>query len=122
VTLVEHELTETEYLGLISEHAFVLCVQGGGIDPSPKAWMSIANGSIPVVASSPLDDAYRQLPVAFVERWDEYCLSHDRLQDWRARLSPYYDDVQLRLDVLEKLSLDYWWNRIMDTWRAGTTG
>ncbi|HAS22668.1 MAG TPA: hypothetical protein DCR51_05905, partial [Idiomarina loihiensis] len=79
VTIVNQEVSETKFLNLIEEHAFVLCVQGGGIDPSPKAWTAIAHGSIPIIASSPLDDAYSQLPVAFVNGWDEHSLSEKKL-------------------------------------------
>lgn len=115
-TVVEQEVSYAEFLGLIEEHAFILCVQGGGIDPSPKAWTAIANGSIPIVASSPLDDAYSQLPVAIVDGWDEHSLSEDRLHAWIDTLAPYYDDPKLRYDVLERLQLDYWWKQIENSW------
>lgn len=120
VTVVDREVSEAEFLSLIKEHAFVLCVQGGGIDPSPKAWTAIANGSIPVIASSPLDDAYSQLPVAFVDRWDEHSLSEEKLCEWIQRLAPYYDNSELRLDILERLQLDYWWKQIINSWSTGT--
>lgn len=122
VTVAAREITEDEYIRLVKEHAFVLCVQGGGVDPSPKAWMAIANGSIPIIESSPLDDAYCHLPVAFVDKWDDECLSEKRLSEWMERLSPYYDNVQMRLEVLERLKLDYWWKQITDKIRAGPPG
>ncbi|BFM20157.1 hypothetical protein [Gilvimarinus japonicus] len=116
VTIVNQEVSETKFLNLIEEHAFVLCVQGGGIDPSPKAWTAIAHGSIPIIASSPLDDAYSQLPVAFVNGWDEHSLSEKKLREWIQRLAPYYDNPEMRLKVVEKLQLDYWWKQITNTY------
>lgn len=116
VTVVEQGISEAEFIRLFEDHAFVLCVQGGGIDPSPKAWTAIANGSIPIIASSPLDDAYSQLPVAFVDGWNEHSLSEEKLRDWIQRLAPYYEDPQLRLKSLKKLQLDYWWKKIQQTW------
>lgn len=114
VTVVEQGVSEAEFLGLIEEHAFVLCVQGGGIDPSPKAWTAIANGSIPIIASSPLNDAYSQLPVTFVDGWDENTLSEKKLREWLHRLAPFYDNPEMRLEVLERLQLDYWWGKIIN--------
>lgn len=116
VTVVNQEVSDAEFLGLIEEHAFVLCVQGGGIDPSPKAWTAIANGSIPIITSSPLDDAYSQLPVAFVDGWDEHSLSEIKLREWIRKLAPYYDIPEMRLEVLERLQLDYWWKQIENSW------
>ena len=112
VTVVDEELSPHDFLSAIRKHPFALCVQGGGLDPSPKAWTCIANGTIPIIKSSPLDDAYQQLPVAFVEDWDEDCLSLERLSNWIDTLSPFYEDPTLRAETLNKLSLDYWWSNI----------
>ncbi|MDO3387307.1 hypothetical protein QWI17_15810 [Gilvimarinus sp. SDUM040013] len=115
---MDQEVGEPDFLSLIEKHAFVLCVQGGRIDPSPKAWTAIAHGAIPIIASSPLNDAYCQLPVAIVDGWDEHSLSEEKLREWRQQLAPYYDDPDLRLEVLEKFQLDYWWKQIKNTWRG----
>lgn len=34
---------------LMQSHAFVLCAEGGGVDPSPKAWQAILHGAIPII-------------------------------------------------------------------------
>eukprot|EP01033_Poteriospumella_lacustris_P002652 gene2652-1928_t len=70
-TNVEHQTFLTD----ISKVSFVACIQGGGVDPSPKAWETILAGSIPIIKSSWLDDAYRQLPVVLVEDWDQVFFS-----------------------------------------------
>lgn len=118
VTLVGKEIPIGEYTRAVQSHPFVLCVQGGGLDPSPKAWFCLANGAIPIIKSSALDDAYAQLPVAFVDDWNEACLSLEKLHAWREKLSPYYDDEVLRQKTLDKLTIDFWWEKIMGKWQA----
>jgi len=115
-TVCEQELSEADFENQIRQHPFVICASGGGLDPSPKAWQSIACGSIPIIKSSVLDDAYAQLPVAFVDDWSEDCLSIEKLEAWRQQLAPYYEPGPLRTETLRRLSLDYWWDQI----RAGT--
>ncbi len=117
--VVEEELPSDDFLKVLRRFPFALCVHGGGLDPSPKAWMCIANGTIPIIKSSPLDDAYKQLPVAFVEEWNEECLTPSRLTTWIETLSPHYEDPELRRRVLDKLSLDYWWSKIVTTYDRG---
>ncbi len=115
-TVVDEVLSADEFLAAVRRHPFALCVQGGGLDPSPKAWTCIANGTIPIIKSSPLDDAYRQLPVAFVEEWDADCLTPSRLSEWVENLSPYYEVPAFRRDALDRLSLDFWWSKIVATY------
>jgi len=101
-----------EYFECLSKYQFIFCVHGGGIDPSPKAWEAILLGAIPIIQHSTLDEAYAQLPVAFVDDWDEDAVSSDMLRKWREELLPYYDDPALRSQVMHKLSLNYWWEKI----------
>jgi hypothetical protein len=107
------ELSPAHFQRAVQSHSFVLCVQGGGLDPSPKAWFCIANGAIPIIKSSTLDDAYRELPVAFVQEWSPDCLSPSQLQEWREQLAPFYEEDALRAQVAYKLSIDFWWSRII---------
>ena len=111
-TILREEVPHLEYYQLVQQYPFVLCVHGGGLDPSPKAWGCIAHGSIPIIKSSVLDDAYSQLPVAFVDDWNENCLSLQKLRAWVEELAHYYDSEQFRAETLYKLSVDYWWDRI----------
>jgi hypothetical protein len=111
--VVTKELPSEEFTSLVRSHAFVICAPGGGIDPSPKAWLAIANGSIPIIQSSALDDAYSLLPVAFVDDWTEESLNEEKLAAWLAELGPEYDEPQRRRKVLFRLSVDFWWNRVL---------
>ena len=113
-TVLKRDIPPGEYYQLIRQHPFVLCVRGGGLDPSPKAWECIANGSIPIIESSTLDDAYTQLPVALIEEWSIECLNESNMRRWIKELAPFYENPVLRRETLRKLSLDFWWQKILD--------
>jgi hypothetical protein len=111
-TVVDHEVPEPEFLALAEQHAFVLCVEGGGLDPSPKAWQSLLHGAIPIVRDSPLRQAYAQLPVAFVQDWTADELGPAQLRQWRDAMATFQDEPQKRQETLRRLSLDHWWSQI----------
>lgn len=118
-THLSQEVSEAEYTDLIKRHAFVLCVEGGGLDPSPKAWQSILHGAIPIIRRSAASEAYSALPVAYVDAWDASALAPDRLAAWQADLAPWHDTHSLRAKVQNRLGLDYWWDKIEDKLRPG---
>ena len=106
------ELDESAFEDQLRAHAFVLCVEGGGLDPSPKAWQAIAAGAIPIVRRTALAPAYARLPVAFVDAWRPEAIDAGHLAAWQARLAPEHDDPVRRGEVVTRLGLDYWWARI----------
>lgn len=112
-TVLEEEVSEDKFLELIHQHAFVLCVEGGGLDPSPKAWQTILNGSIPIVRTTALKDAYKELPVAFVPSWESHNISDEILKNWCTKFSQAFDDKSLESPVIKKLGIDYWWDQIL---------
>jgi hypothetical protein len=110
--IIEEELELDAFVRALRQHAFVLCVEGGGLDPSPKAWMAILNGAIPIVRRTPTSEAYRQLPVAFIDDWSQPFLDHGWLESERTRLAPMFDDQAKWQAVQRRLGLDFWWGRI----------
>jgi hypothetical protein len=92
--------------------SFLLCVHGGGLDPSPKAWEALLQGTIPIIQHFAGDDVYRQLPVVFVDSWHGGSLSAESLAKWRERLSPYFTDQGKRIEVLRRLNSQYWWDKV----------
>ena len=56
----------------LSRYNFTICVHGGGIDPSPRAWEAIMRGSIPIIRESPVAEAYRMLPVVIIPTFDDH--------------------------------------------------
>ena len=99
-------ISQDIYMKLVQSVSFVLCIQGGGLDPSPKAWESLMLGTIPIIQHSTLDDAYKQFPVIFVKNWlelfieDKEVVRH-RLEVLRQKLAPYYINPLLRAQVVE---------------------
>lgn len=111
-TCLDHEVPEAEFVELLRKFAFVLCVEGGGIDPSPKAWQAIMFGAVPIILDSALKDAYVQLPVVFVSKWEGSCLNIEMLKKWHHIFSAFHDDPQQRKKVIERLGIDFWWSKI----------
>jgi hypothetical protein len=109
--IAETILPITAFDAALRRNAFVLCVQGGGYDPSPKAWRSLLHGAIPIICDSPVARAYLNLPVVILPAWDPEAVSLERLAAWRDRLAPWFDGDGRRT-VLERLNLDYWWDRV----------
>lgn len=106
------------FLSLVVRFRFIICTHGGGIDPSPKAWENILLGTIPIIQHSTLDDAYIRMPVVivpsisgFFEQGEEKC--REQLNEWLARLAPFYSKGPLREQVLYSLTTEYWKNDIL---------
>ena len=117
-TVLESEVSEEQYIELIKEHAFVLCVEGGGLDPSPKAWQTILHGSIPIIRRTALKSAYSELPVAIVPSWDSRSISKAQLQVWYEYYADRFEDASFRHSIVDKLSIDYWWCKIQSYERS----
>jgi hypothetical protein len=111
-TLVGRELPEADFLSEMAEHSFALCVEGGGLDPSPKAWTALLCGTIPIIRATAAAEGYRGLPVVVVPDWTAEALNEARLAVWKAALRPEFDDPTRRAAVLDRLRLDHWWRRI----------
>jgi hypothetical protein len=120
-TVVDEEVLEQTFLDLVQAHAFVLCVEGGGLDPSPKAWQTILHGAIPIIRNTAIRSAYTELPVAFVPDWTAGSITPSRLQAWHREFIPAHDFEDQRLMTLDRLCADYWWSKIEAHARASRT-
>lgn len=110
----------TDFFTLVQKYPFVVCVHGGGLDPSPKAWESLLLGSIPIMQHYPGDGPYRELPVVFVDNWDQGTITVDLLRSWMLKLSPHFTDAEKRAEVLHRLSSSYWWDKVEQMLQNGT--
>lgn len=111
-TVLDEVVPEKEFLRQVESHAFVLCVEGGGLDPSPKAWQTILHGAIPIIRETGTRSAYAELPVAFVSNWNSASLSPPRLAAWRDQLASFHDDPAERRKTIMRLGIDHWWSKI----------
>lgn len=117
-TVLEDDVPEAEFLDLLQQHAFVICVQGGGVDPSPKAWQSLTYGAVPIYCAPSLQRAYDKLPTIHLEKWKAESITLSRLQKWHVWACARMDGVHARRSLRYRLSLDYWWEQIEEPVRA----
>ncbi len=104
------EIAPAAFEDLLQSYAFALCVEGGGLDPSPKAWQAMLCGCIPIIRRSALAPAYEEMPVLFVDDWREDALNSDMLEQGREMWTRWHGDR--REEVIRRLSIDYWWAKI----------
>jgi hypothetical protein len=121
-TVIEHEVPYAQFIDSLQRHAFVLCVEGGGLDPSPKAWTALLHGCIPIVRESPTTDAYRDLPVVFTRSWDERAIEPAWLEEEYDRLRPWFESASGRARLRERLTLRYWWGKVESEIRGAQSG
>jgi len=100
------------FLTLLQSVSFVICVHGGGLDPSPKAWEALMAGSIPIIEHFAGDASYRELPVVFVDSWKSSLLTNSSLQQWRSQLAPFFENAEKRAAIVQKLFSKYWWSKV----------
>ena len=105
VEIPSQSVSLPEFRRLLRRNSFTLCVEGGGIDSSPKAFEALRQGSIPVIKESPVADAYRHFPVLVVEEWEKESLSRDFLVSQRQAIRAAWPDW---FEVVEKMKLSYW--------------
>ncbi|MEA5441300.1 hypothetical protein [Cyanobium gracile] len=109
---VHEQIPYNEFVPTLKTYPFVLCVGGGGLDPSPKAFTALLTGAIPIIERNPTTAAYTDLPVAYVDSWDVGSLDPARLQGWLDDLHPDFEDPARRRSVLERMSMASWLRRI----------
>lgn len=111
------KLTYDEYLHELSRYMFTVCVHGGGLDVNPKLWESLLVGTIPIIrVNRPYTDIYKELdlPVVIVEDWSSRSITPRKLVNWRKKYYPYFTVTNNRKNMLDKLSLDYWIDRVQE--------
>lgn len=114
-TVPEGEVTEPDFMNLLFHHAFVLCVEGGGLDPSPKAWLSLLHGAIPIIRKSPTTTAYEGLPVVIIEDWRSELVTKEKLENWRLQVTMRFQQAgDWRREWFDHLSFEYWWARLIE--------
>jgi len=108
----KNKLSPTEFKNTLMNSKFCICVHGGGIDPSPRAWMALLCGCFPIIQHSTLDEAYKRFPVIFVKDWTMNSISKDKIERWNKLFFDFYKYEANRKKVLQMLTLEYW-NKII---------
>ena len=94
-----------DYLDNLYNHTFVVCPQGNGMD-THRFWEALYMGTIPIVKKDLNNRFYEELPVCFVDEWDQ-CTRNFLLHEW-ARIQPKQDIYWLRM-----LDFEYWKTQIL---------
>tara|TARA_R100001015_G_scaffold19003_2_gene14084 strand:- start:13923 stop:14726 length:804 start_codon:yes stop_codon:yes gene_type:complete len=101
VTRTENLTMERFYMDLAS-HKFVLSPRGNGID-CHRTWEALYLRTIPIVKRSINMKEFEDLPIFFVDDWENIC--YNKLQE-------FYDKVENTLYDLSKMKISYWRNVI----------
>jgi hypothetical protein len=94
-----------QFLRDIKASKFVICPRGNGID-THRLWETLYMGSIPVVKYEPTHHLFKDLPILFINDWDEVTEEF---------LNEKYIEITNKEWNMEKLKLSYWENFIRTT-------
>ena len=91
-----------EYYQDIASHKFVFSPRGNGVD-CHRTWEALYLRTIPIVRSSINMSHFSDLPILFVNKWEE--ISYDYLKE-------KYDEMTRKMFCLDKMRISYWEGRI----------
>lgn len=110
---VNENFNQKRYLEILTKYTFTLCIHGGGLDPCPKLFEAIICGVIPIIKEcKPLTDVFLDLPVVIVRKWTPGLINYRNLKKWHDKYKKFHLNDKLRFETLNKLSLDYWVEKI----------
>jgi hypothetical protein len=69
-------------------------------------------GAIPVIETNATTEAYRDLPVIYIDSWQSLRLDRHTLMQWLERHQHHFNNPVLRQETLRKLSMGYWLAKI----------
>ena len=104
VTVQEAGLDFEGFLEEMTSHRFVLCPPGNGTD-THRLWEALYSRTIPVALAHPAMDAFRDLPILFVEDFRQLTC------DFLAR---EYERIRSSKWTWQKLFLPWWRDRIRE--------
>jgi hypothetical protein len=92
----------SEFYFEIAQHKFVFSPRGNGVD-CHRTWEALYLRTIPIVRCSTHMNEFAELPILFVNDWDEISYNY---------LNAKYDEFRERLFDLSKMKISYWRERI----------
>lgn len=101
VTKGEHIPTfggRSQFLRNIRNHDFVLCPRGSGID-THRLWETLYMGSIPIVKWNIVHSNWTDLPILFIDSWEDVT---------EEKLEQEYERIRSSSWNLKKLDVHYW--------------
>lgn len=99
-----------DYLDNLFNHHFMCCPEGNGID-THRTWEALYMGTIPIEIRNANNRFYADLPICFVDRWEECTLSF--LERELDRINKLSWNIGGKWNM-DKLQMHYWKNLIYD--------
>jgi hypothetical protein len=90
------------YIDNVKNHKFVLCPEGNGMD-THRTWETLYLGNIPIEKRNKNNRFYTDLPILFVDEWEEVTEELLRRAYWTIKVQDWN---------MEKLDFDYWVKKI----------
>ena len=95
--LFNSEETYVKYFNELLDHVFVACPEGFGID-SYRFYETLYLGRIPVVLHNPVTDMFKDLPILFLDKWEDFSLKYRE----------FMENFDINNYNFEKLTREYW--------------
>ena len=92
------------YINNLYNHKFVLCPNGNGID-THRLWETLYLNTIPIVKNGINVSFYKDLPICFVDNWNQ--ITEDFLNNEFVR-------IKSSIWNLDKLKMEFWKNKIIN--------
>jgi hypothetical protein len=92
----------TTFLREIRNHTFVLCPRGNGVD-THRLWETLYMGSIPIVKRDIALREFEDLPICFIDSWEEVTTEFLEKEKQRILWCSWN---------MEKMKVSYWINKI----------
>ena len=100
----KNSISWKEYYQDIASHKFVFSPRGNGVD-CHRTWEALYLRTIPIVKKSIHMNEFCDLPIFFVEKWEDICYD---------KLNVFYEQVENQLYNLDKMKISYWKNKIKE--------
>lgn len=95
--LFNSQETYVNYFNELLDHVFVSCPEGYGID-SYRFYETLYLGRIPVVLHNPVTDMFKDLPILFLDKWEDFSLKYRE----------FMENFDINNYNFEKLTREYW--------------
>jgi len=97
-------LTWKEYYEDLASHKFVISPRGNGVD-CHRTWEALYLRAIPIVRRSVCMSEFEDLPILYVDKWEELCYIN---------LQEKYEEMASKLYDLSKMKISGWENIIRE--------
>ena len=92
---------DRKFFNIMLDHLFIACPEGYGID-THRFWETLYMGRYPVVLHNRVNDAFRDLPVLILNKWE----------DFEKEYLIFLERIKKKKFSYKKLTQEYWIDRI----------